>query len=271
MAPMAGSGSGGYAARVMKEMYGGSLPRAATQLLRDHARIRSSSAPARSTDKVWATGMGERGKARQIDLRVPRVGQKKEEGLARPPKLPTTGRRGLSHILKETSNYEREQERPVVHGRDCSDAEKQRLQNQYAFDFGSALPTTGISGAVAASLEASELDRRRRQRGVSFSPDCARGQSPLMPPTSGLSAEQERIAVDIVEGVRARQRELDGVDQSLAGFVQRTETRGEAALRPNLRKEMVGASKKRLELKNAISRDMQDLDKLFDLAPAESQ
>merc|ERR1719247_3282363 len=67
------------------------------------------------------------------------------------------------------------------------------------------------------------------------------------------------MAVDIVEGVRERQRELDGIDQSLANFVQRSENPGEKPfIRVNIRKEMVASSKRRLELKNAINRDMQD-------------
>lgn len=258
--------SGGYAATVLREMYGGSLPRAATQLLRDHAKIRSSSAPPTRSERVWSTGLADRKPTRRVDLRVPRVGQGKQESLARPPKLPTTGRKPLSHILLETSNYERELEIPFVHGRDCSEGEKRKLQNQYAYNFGTALPTTGVSDAAAAALAA-----RQPRRRVSFECGSLPASREVSPRKSGLPPAQEKIAVEIVEGVRERQRELAGIDESLAGLVKRSEMPTESRQRTAVRKEMVAASKRRLELKNAIQSDMQDLDKLFDLAPADDQ
>lgn len=259
-------GGGDFAASVMREMYGGSLPRAATQLLKDHAKARSSSAPAARDRAVFSTGLVERGKARQDSVKVPKVGQKNgmASGYARPPQMPSTGKKMLDQILLDNSNYDYQQEKPVAHGRDCSDAQKNRLQDQYAFNFGTALPTTGVPDGYI------EPATRRR---VSFAAGSgsAPGSRATTPQKSGLSAEQDRMAADIIEGVRRRQTELAAVDQSLAGYVQRSEQPSEGRnLRQGLRKEMVGASKQRLELKNAIARDMQDLDKLFDLAPAES-
>merc|ERR1712146_72024 len=139
---------------------------------------------------------------------------------------------------------------------------------------GSALPTTGLTGAGAAAFAAAEAAASSQPRRVSFAAGC--GSLPTSreasPQKSGLSPAHERIAVDIVEGVRARQRELDGIDESLANFVQRSEMPGEkSGARVGIRKEMVGASKRRLELKNAIQRDMQDLEKLLELAPEEDQ
>lgn len=248
-------------------MYGGSLPRAATQLLKDHAKSRSSSAPP-ARDRVFATGLAERGSARQDHVRVPRVGQQKSSGSARPPRAPPS-KKPLSQILLDTGNYEREQEQPQQRGRESGEVQKRRLQNKNAFEFGSALPTTGITEAGAAALAAAEQRRRR----VSFSPDCS--SLPSTPEFSGLSAENDKLATDIIEGVRARQRELAGVDNSLAGYVHQAE--GPAAAgsqgaggRSGVRKEMVNASKRRLELKNAISRDMQDLEKLFELTQDQS-
>jgi len=269
MAPAtARQAGGGYAASIMKEMYGERLPRAATQLLRDHARTRSSSAPAPRLDTVFSTGMAERRARHVVDLKVPRVGQKKAcmmPGAGRPPVLP--GRRHLSQILLETSNYEHQQDAPAMHGRDCGDLEKHRLQNQYAFGFGSALPTTELSGVAASAFAAAEASASRR---VNFASGSLPSSRDVSPHKSGLSQAHERMAVDIVEGVRERQRELEGIDQSLANFVQRSENPGEKpCVRTNIRKEMVASSKRRLELKNAINRDMQDLDKLLDLAPDE--
>ena len=49
-----------------------------------------------------------------------------------------------------------------------------------------------------------------------------------------------------------------GIDESLAGLVKRSEMPTESRQRTAVRKEMVAASKRRLELKNAIQSDMQD-------------
>mmetsp|Transcript_107870 Transcript_107870/g.305152 ORF Transcript_107870/g.305152 Transcript_107870/m.305152 type:complete len:169 (-) Transcript_107870:84-590(-) len=117
---------------------GGALPRAASQLLRDHsAQARSSSAPG---PRQWATGLCERPRARRcVDLKVPKVGQKRCSGGALPP-APAPTRRPLGRILQETSGYERQDQPPACQGLDY-DEEKRRHQDRCAFGFGSALPT----------------------------------------------------------------------------------------------------------------------------------
>jgi len=264
--------SGGYVASVVREMYGSSLPRAAQQLLRDHARTRSSSAPAKGGTGTWSTGLSERGAARKVDVKIPKVGQRKGAGPPLPPRAPPS-KKPLAQILVDTGGYDQRQDLPVPSGRDAL-VEKRRLQDQNAFGFGGALPTTKASAGYVASMPAVSSDRKSRGgRHVSFAQD----RSGSLPPSrdgisnnTGLTTEQERMAVDIVEGVRSRQRELDGVDQVLSSLVERAEVpRQDHGLRNAVKKEMVTASKRRLEFKNAIQRDMHDLEHLFDLAPAD--
>mmetsp|Transcript_40349 Transcript_40349/g.72680 ORF Transcript_40349/g.72680 Transcript_40349/m.72680 type:complete len:269 (-) Transcript_40349:55-861(-) len=266
---MAANGGGGYAAGVLREMYGNSLPRAAQQLLQDHAKSRSSSEPPLRA-KVFSTAMFEHRASKKVDLKVPRVGQRKTqdtEGVAKPPKMPT--RRPLAQILLETSNYERQLEPPPLRGRDCGDAEKWRLQDQYSFGFGSALPTTSVPPGMPAPSASSPS--RAKGRSLSLQRSGARRVSfdgrEAAELKTGLTNEQESLATDIIHGVRDRQRELDTVEQALADLTTRSEARGEGGARSLIRKEMIGASKRRLEIRNAIQRDVQDLEKLFDCSP----
>mmetsp|Transcript_82986 Transcript_82986/g.257748 ORF Transcript_82986/g.257748 Transcript_82986/m.257748 type:complete len:259 (+) Transcript_82986:126-902(+) len=249
-----------YAEDVLRQMYGGSLPREAAQLLRAHgsSKGRSSSAP----PQKWSTGLSERPRERRrVDLRVPRVGARKSGDPGRPPSLPGTGKKPLSHILLETCNYERQDEMQPSSGRDY-DEDKRRHQDRCAYGFGSALPTVMEPRSLAQGSGAGRAKPR-----VTFAtslPPSREGS----PRRLGLTSEQERLAAEIVDGVRERQRELDHVEVALADCTVHAETPGEGVnARRRVLKEMEGQSKRRLELKNAIARDIKDLEKLMDLTP----
>lgn len=278
-----GSVQGGYAASVMREMYGGSLPRAATQLLRDHAAAsarRSTSAP--PSTKVFSTSLNERPVQRRKGFErtaavgceglVPKVGPGAAKALAesacaKPPRIPVS-RRTLGQILQETSNYKCP-EAVSTHGRDTA-AEKKLLQDRSEFSIGGAhvLPGAAIPTASGAPVY---LDRRvERRKRVSFSGSLppSREGSPRNGTRPGMSSEMERMAGEIVQGVRERQRELDGVETSLVGLAQCAEAPTEATERRRVvRKEMASASQRRLELKSAINRDIKDLETLMDVSP----
>jgi len=258
--------TGGYAAGVLREMYGGSLPRAASQLLRDHAKARSSSAPAPHA-KPWTTGLSERPTAkRSAVVQVPRVGQGAAAAgptAPRPPRIPA--RKSLAQILDETSNYDRTDKPDILPlGRD-NDEMKWQLQNKLAFNFGTALPHLG--GPSHLPGEATSKPSQPTMRRVTFAslPPSRDG-----PPTkSGLTPEQERLASNLVTGVQERQQELDRVEESLAKCVSRVEVAGLGTeQRRIVRAEMASHSQKRLELKSAIRKDVLDLEKLMDLAPS---
>lgn len=245
---MSAAVSGDYVAGVLRDMYGGgALPRAATQLLRDHSKARSSSAPpARS----WSASVSENRPGRKrVDLKVPRVGRGRGAGSevqALPPRMP--GRRSHAAIVKETSNYVRLDERPQQLGRD-NDAERQWLADQRYF------------GAAMGRRAASEAPASARR--VSFE-SVPSGAEPA-PRRAGLDGEQERLAAEIVAGVRERQRELDGVERDLASYAARAEEPGVGyERRAAARKQLDSANKVRLELRNAISRDVADLGTLMD-------
>eukprot|EP00931_Biecheleriopsis_adriatica_P117760 TRINITY_DN93245_c0_g1_i1.p1 TRINITY_DN93245_c0_g1~~TRINITY_DN93245_c0_g1_i1.p1 ORF type:complete len:272 (-),score=59.35 TRINITY_DN93245_c0_g1_i1:87-863(-) len=246
----------GYVASVLNEMYGGSLPRAASQLLRDQAKKRSSSAP----PQRWLGGSGDLPKQRRhVKLEVPRVGRGGGAMAAKPPPMPTFSRRPLAQILADTGNYKRQDE-PAELKRDYS-SEKTRLQDRYAFNFGSALPNSGAPPGMPQPSQSS--DSRRRVTFHSLPP--SREGSPRTG-TSGLTTEQERMAADIVQGVRARQKELENVEEALVNCSSKAESSGQTVDRRRvLMKEMASASKKRLELRNAIDKDIKDLEKLVDM------
>merc|ERR1711920_178453 len=108
--------------------------------------------------------------------------------------MPSYGRKPLIHILQETSNYDRQDEKPV-RGRDHED-DKWRLQNKNAFGFGSALPTTGaVKGMVSSPLNACPGAVRRvaSERRVTFT-----NVSPSSSPRgNGLTNEHERMVAEI--------------------------------------------------------------------------
>jgi len=88
------------------------------------------------------------------------------------------------------------------------------------------------------------------------------------PRRPSLAQEQEKMAAELVDDVRERQRELDCLEEAMAGGAIKAEAPGGGVdARRRLLKEMAGQSKRRLELKNAIARDMGDLEKLMDLMP----
>jgi len=255
----------GYVASVLGDMYGKSLPRAAQQLLKEHTRLRSSSAP----PKAWATtGIAEdKPRRRVVDLKVPRVGRggAADTGYCARPPRPTNLPKRKSHaeIVNETNGYERQDLKTVLDPRKDGAHQKQMLQDVNSFQFGSALPNTHAPPGM------SPMAKPRRR--VAFTNSCPasregspRGQK------SGMSVEQESMASEIVRSVRERQQDLDKVDQVLQGFVSNVE--GSAVTggrRQEVHKKMANASKQRLELKSAIQRDLQDLDKLMELAPGD--
>lgn len=264
--PRAGAGCGGdYAASVLRDMYGGSLPRAASQLLADHAKARSVSLPPPGRRREFTTGLAEIQDKKRTVVRVPRVGQKKTQesqaAPSRPPKLPV--RKSHMLILAETSNYERVDDHIAPSGPDCAE-QKWHLQNKNAFGFGSALPTTGApvrrSPHSSASLSPTS---KRTVRFASALP--SRGATP---PRAGPANEQERLVADIAGSVRERQRELEDVEKTLVELTERAEAPAERQERRRVvRCGMVEASKRRLELKNAIRKDVEDLERLLDLSP----
>lgn len=257
-------------------MYGGSLPRAASQLLRDHVQARSSSAPpmvgsggmggSSSSGKVWSTGLAARGERKHVDLRIPKVGQKKEAQCL--PPRPPIGRKTQEQIILETENY-RKQEAPALPLARDRAKETRLLQDKCAYNLGSALPTTVAPPGVSAKTAPSEPTTRRN---VSFASGAERRYGSADPSprgTSGLTAEQESMADDIIRGVHQRQSDLDDVEQKFVHLTSRAEAVGEGTdQRRVVRKQLAGVSQKRLELKSAIERDMQDLGKLLDCAPS---
>lgn len=261
MSSSAGGSNSGYAANVLKEMYGGNLPRAAKQLLADHAKSRSTSAPAKPSRWLGSTGEVPR-QRKSVDLRVPRVGRGGGlAGAARPPPMPSSGKKPLAHILAQTENYKRQDEQLAL-GRDYS-VEKQRHQDKCAYGFGSALPTTHApAGYVPPPV---------RRRVTFHSLPASREGSPRAGHgSSGLTDEQTRMAEEIVQSVRQRQIELDSVEQSLEQYTGQADQSSQSAdRRRSIMKEMANVSKRRLELKNAMQRDVQDLEKLIDLAPGD--
>jgi len=256
-----------YAADVIREMYGGSLPHEATRLLRAHgaAQARSSSAP---VVQKWSTGLSDRPQERRrVDLKVPRVGQRKNAGGGLPPSVPGTGKKPLAQILLDTSNYER-QEDPQPRGRDYEE-EKRRHQDRCAFGFGNALPTVMEPRSLAGRPRQppKPLPTKRHKLHVTFAASLPASRE-ASPRRSGLTAEQEQMAAEIVDGVRARQQELETVEQVLAGSTVQAEEVGKGTdARRRLLRQMEGQSKRRLELKNAIAKDIGDLEKLMDLSP----
>lgn len=262
MSSSTGGGNSGYAANVLKEMYGGNLPRAAKQLLADHAKSRSTSAPAKASR--WLGSTGEVPKQRKsVDLRVPRMGR--DRGLAgatRPPPMPSSGKKSLAHIVADTENYKRQDEQPAI-GRDYS-IEKQRHQDKCAFGFGSALPNTHAPAGYVPPAPP-------RRRVTFHSLPASREGSPRAGNSScGLTDEQTRMAEEIVKSVRQRQMELDSVEESLALYTDQADKSSQSAdRRKSVMKGMASVSKRRLELKNAMHRDVQDLEKLMDLAPGD--
>lgn len=287
-----GSSGSGYAARVLREMYGNSLPRAAVQLLRDHGHARSSSAPPTlpslgpspgARGGVWSTGLAERpALKKRCEVNAPKVGQGKQiQDLGLPPRLPG-GRRTHTQILAKTDNYQKHMEdRPLPRGQDRGE-ETRRLQDRCAYNFGSALPTSAAPPGMPAP-EPFQPSKARRcvtfaglpdsrpgsARGCSLPPLAGRRGSGAEVAASGLSREHERMAQDIVQGVSEKQRELDSVEDALTSLTQHSEAVGEGTERRRVvRKQMVSASHKRLELKSAITKDMKDLETLLDLAPS---
>lgn len=225
----------GYAATVIRELYGGSLPRAAEQLLRDHSKTRSSSAP--PTAPTWSTSLGERSERRQVEIRVPKVGTKSSSE-ARPPRMPM--RRPLSQILQDTGNYDLQSQAPAARGRDNAE-EKRRLQDRRGQNFGGALLAAGPSEWLSAEVP------------------------PARASASALTKD-EKLAEGIVRSVQERQRELEAIEENLAKCTELAELPGEGAERRRLiRKQMINASQKRMELKSAIARDVKDLALLMDL------
>eukprot|EP00930_Biecheleria_cincta_P100116 TRINITY_DN91724_c0_g1_i1.p1 TRINITY_DN91724_c0_g1~~TRINITY_DN91724_c0_g1_i1.p1 ORF type:complete len:264 (-),score=57.98 TRINITY_DN91724_c0_g1_i1:206-997(-) len=262
MSSSTGGGNSGYAANVLKEMYGGNLPRAAKQLLADHAKSRSTSAPAKPSRWLGATGEVVK-QRKSVDLRVPRVGRGGGlAGLMRPPPMPSSGKKPLAHILAETENYKRQDEQLAI-GRDYS-VEKQRHQDKCAYGFGSALPTTHApAGYVPPAPPRRRVTFHSLPASREGSPRAGHG-------SSGLTDEQSRMAEEIVQSVRQRQMELDAVEESLARYTDQAEKSSQSSdRRKYVMKEMANVSRRRLELKNAMHRDVQDLEKLIDLAPGD--
>lgn len=257
-----------YAAGVLQEMYGDALPHVARQLLRTHNKTRSLSEPAARRQAQWSTGSSERrAPRRRVELKVPRVGARKapdtDEAPNRPPGLPT--RKPLAQILQETSGYEKRGTLPPPARRDMS-VEKRQLQDRNAFGFGSALPNTHAPTGLSA--EATAVSGKPRRRVVFSSLPPSREGSPSR---REIPKPQEAIAAEIVESVRERQRELDLVEEQLSHHVVRAEAPAGQVLegRRALRSEMAKASQRRLELKNAISKDVKDLETLLDCTPVD--
>lgn len=259
MSSSAGGSNSGYAANVLKEMYGGNLPRAAKQLLADHAKSRSSSAPAKPSRWLGSTGKVPR-QRKSVDLRVPRVGR--GSGLpARPPPMPSSGKKTMAHILADTENYKRQDEQRAL-SRDYS-VEKLRHQDKCAYGFGSALPNTHAPAGYAPPAVKRRVTFHSLPASRECSPRAGHG-------SSRLTDEQTRMAEEIVQSVRQRQIELDSVEESLAQNAGQADKSAQSAdRRRSVMKEMASVSKRRLELKNAMQRDVQDLEKLIDLAPGD--
>lgn len=260
---MARGPTGGAAAGLLREMYGGSLPRVATQLLRDHAQARSASAPAPSGKSTWparSNSLAPRPENRRVEVKAPRVGcGYNSDLLSRPPRLPL-GKKSQAQILVETSDYERIVAAPVA-GRD-NEAIKRRLQDRLAYDAQAALP--GLR-ALPAPAPAPRPSRHVTFANRPYSSD--RAGTP-QPQRTGLTAEQERLASEIVLGVRDRQQELESVESSIQDCSEQVGLSGDSTERRRLlRLQMGRASKRRLELQTAIRSDVQDLQQILDSAP----
>mmetsp|Transcript_50788 Transcript_50788/g.91230 ORF Transcript_50788/g.91230 Transcript_50788/m.91230 type:complete len:265 (+) Transcript_50788:52-846(+) len=256
--------SGGYAEHVLKDMYGGSLPRAAKQLLQEHAKNRSSSAPAIGAQKRWLGSQGYEPKQRRhVELKVPRVGRGQAGVSQLPPTLPAASRRPLARILADTSNYNRKDEF-VERGKDLSE-EKRRHQDRCAYNFGGALPTSHAPPGMPQA--GGDLAPRRR---VTFHSLPASREGSPRGGVSGLTAEQEQMAADIIQSVKERQAALNVAEEALQGCADRAEGPGLSAERRRLvMKEMASASHQRTQLRSEINQNIKDLEKLMDCAPDE--
>eukprot|EP00927_Polykrikos_kofoidii_P062320 TRINITY_DN57125_c0_g1_i1.p1 TRINITY_DN57125_c0_g1~~TRINITY_DN57125_c0_g1_i1.p1 ORF type:complete len:300 (+),score=56.81 TRINITY_DN57125_c0_g1_i1:116-1015(+) len=271
---------GNYAASVLKDMYGESLPRAAQKLLKDHAQTRSSSAPPPKSWSLSMTGGGLTEQTKQprkrVDLKVPRVGRDGGKStdasmvsLGAPPRPPMLPRRKtLAQIRDETSNFRRD-EKPPPAACDGS-AQKARLQDMNAFGFGSALPNThappGMPAAPKGVVNSSAGSKPRRRVIFSSSLPPSRVGSPNAG-ACGLTEANESLASEIVLSVKERQRELGKVEDELSELVKRAEEPTPA--RRQLQKQMADADKRRREIQSSIRRDVQDLEKLVDLTPGD--
>jgi len=276
-------GCGGYAGEVLREMYGGSLPRAASELLQAHVQARSSSAPPLagsgrvspggssngSPNGVWNTGLAARGQRKKVDISIPKVGKNKDLCRSLPPRAPA-GRKTQDQILAETENYRRQdyQAELLPAARDRAQ-ETRLLQDRCAYNLGNALPTTAAPlGVSTLAAPAKQIKRRV----VTFADGSGRRAESAEPALfrrtgirggAGLASEQD-LAEDIIRGVQEKQQELESVEGSLATLGTRAEASGEGIERRRLiRKQMVGQSQQQQELKSAIARDMKDLEKLL--------
>lgn len=250
-----------YAEGVLREMYGGSLPREACKLLQRHhaACGRSNSAPARGRSGApsWSTGLGTRSAPRKcVDLKVPRVGQQRGSGEAPlPPRLPS--RKTHSQIVVETQGYDPRLVEPVTgpRGRDLG-AEKRRLQDQHTYGGGSVLPSAGMMPGI--DIASASCHSARRRVAASCSPRVGKLQS--------LAADADSLAADIVQCVRERQGELETVESKLANLAERAEAPAgqiPADARRRLRAQVAAVNHERLELQSAIRRDVHDLDRVL--------
>eukprot|EP00435_Cladocopium_sp_Y103_P020780 s657_g5.t1 len=120
---------------VLKDMYGSSLPSAAVQLMRDHAKQQANS---QQLQPRW--GAPER-TVKHVDLKIPRVGRQHLGALPSQDRSQRPGqRRSYASIRAMTQDYQRQDE-PRDPGRDGT-LDKRRLQDRHAYGFGNALPTS---------------------------------------------------------------------------------------------------------------------------------
>jgi len=192
------------------------------------------------------------------------------------------GRKSQAQILLDTDNYQGNPDdwAPLPRGVDRAE-ETRRLQDRCAYNLGSALPTTAapLGAEPSRSSQPARLRRRVTFAGLPEArPGSGAGGSSSLPPLAGRreagaaqggGSTEEALAQDIVQSVRDKQRDLASVEEALAGLSMRSERVGEGAeKRRLLQKQLASESKRRLEIKNSIARDVQDLEQLLDCAPS---